>query len=113
MSFRSPVLRAITEDDERWDDPSEDLLFDLLSDIENGLGGFLIVERTSDPGKQTYAQAARQDDGSYVVEHSEGSADRHYGTVVADMRAAHQLLTGWAFELPAWNHTAKWTQLRL
>jgi hypothetical protein len=51
----------------------------------------------------------RLDDGSYVVEHREGSADRHYGTSVADMRAAHQVLTGWAFELPGWNHNTHWT----
>lgn len=113
MDSRSPVLRAITEDDERWDDPSEDLLFELLLDIENGQGGFLIVEMTADATGQTYAQAARGDDGSYVVEHREGSADRHYGTVVADMRAAHQLLTGWAFKLPAWNQNVQWSQVHL
>ncbi|MEU4392913.1 hypothetical protein [Kribbella sp. NPDC023855] len=113
MSFRSPVLRAITEDGGRWDDPSEDLLFDLLLDIENGSGSFLIVERTSDPHKQTYAQAARRDDGSYVVEHREGSAERHYGTEVADMRTAHKLLTGWAFDLPAWDDEVQWTPVRL
>ncbi|MEI8407379.1 MULTISPECIES: hypothetical protein [unclassified Kribbella] len=109
----TPILRAITESNERWDDPSEDLLFELLSDVERGEGNYLIIERTTDASGHTYAQALRCEDGSYVVEHREGSADRHYGTSVADMRAAHQLLTGWAFELPGWNHNTQWTPVHV
>jgi hypothetical protein len=41
------------------DDPSGDLLFILLQDIEAGEGSFRIVERTTDPGGRTYAQASR------------------------------------------------------
>ena len=52
-----PVLRALPEVGQSWDDPSEDLLFMLLDDIERGEGSFLIVERTTDPSGQTYAQA--------------------------------------------------------
>jgi hypothetical protein len=109
----TPILCAITESDERWNDPSEDLLFELLSDVERGEGNYLIVERTTDPSGNTYAQALRCEDGSYVVEHREGSADRHYGTSVADLHAAHQLLTGWAFELPGWNHNTHWTPVHV
>jgi hypothetical protein len=101
-----PILRAIPEAGQRWDDLSEDLLFILLQDIEAGGGSFLIVERTTDPSGHTYAQALRRDDGSYVVEYREGDAD-HYGIVVAGMRAAHQLLTGWAFQLPGWPAPAR------
>ena len=56
-----------------WDDPSEDLLFILLEDIEAGQGSFLIIERTNDPSGQTHAQARRRDDGSYVVERREAT----------------------------------------
>ncbi|MBO0834376.1 MAG: hypothetical protein J2P28_02515 [Actinobacteria bacterium] len=108
-----PVLRAIPEVGQQWYDPSEDLLFILLQDIEAGEGTFLIVERTTDPSGHTYAQVLRCDDGSYVVEHREGDADHHYGTTVADMRAAHHLLTGWAFQLPGWSDQATWSQVRL
>jgi hypothetical protein len=87
------------------------LLFILLQDIEAGEGSFLIVERTTDLSGHTYAQVLRRDDGSYVVEHREGDADHHYGATVADMRAAHHLLTGWAFQLPGWSDQATWSQV--
>src|SRR5262249_12225908 len=53
--------------------------------------------------------ALRRDDGSYIVEHREGDAEHHYGTVAPDMRSAHRLLTGWAFKLPGWKDRATWS----
>jgi hypothetical protein len=108
-----PILRAYPENGPVWDDPSEDLLFELFRDIEAGEGTFLIVKRATDPNGQVYAQALRREDGSYVVEHREGDAEHHYGTVVADMRAAHQLLTGWAFGLPDWDQGTSWSTVAL
>jgi hypothetical protein len=113
MATDLPVQRAKTEAGEVWDDPSEDLLFELLMDIERGEGSFLIVELTADPNGETYVQAMRGDDGSYIVEYREGSADRHYGTVAADMRAAHKLLAGCACEIPGWQQDAQWTRVRI
>lgn len=109
MASDAPILRAIPEVGQTWDDPSEDLLFMLLEDIEAGEGTYVIVERTSDSSGQSYAQAARRDDGSYIVEHREGDADHHYATVAVDMRAAHALLTGWAFQLDGWRDQANWS----
>jgi len=108
MTAEPPILRAKPESGETWDDPSEDLLFMLLEDIEAGQGTFLIVERTADASGQTYGQVLRCDDGSYIVEHREGDSQHHYGTVAPDMRAAHELLTGWAFEIPGWNDGMSW-----
>jgi hypothetical protein len=104
-----PILRACPENGREWDDPSEDLLFELLRDIEDGHGTLLIVERTTDPSGQIYAQVLRREDGRYVVEHREGDAEHHYGTVVLDLRAAHELLTGWAFEIPDWDNGITWS----
>jgi len=104
-------LRAITEAGESYDDPSEDLLFMLLHDIETGAGTFLIVERTSDPTGQTYVQTQRQPDRSYVVERREGDAQHHFGTTAPNMRAAHHLLTGWAYQLDGSKDTATWEPL--
>lgn len=107
----APILRAQTESGETWDDPSEDLLFELLSDVDSGSGTFLIVERTADVTGQTYAQALRLEDGRYLVEHRDGSPSAHFQTAVPDFRAAHALLTGWAFELPSWSESTVWQRL--
>ena len=112
MTAQRPILRAIPEAGRTWEDPSEDLLFMLLADVEAGEGTFLIVERTTDPTGHTYAQALRRGDGSYIVEHREGDAEHHYGTVAPDMRSAHRLLTGWAFKLPGWKDRATWSPVR-
>jgi hypothetical protein len=66
----------LTDSGERWEDPSEDLLFDPLSDIETGEGSFLIVERVAHVNGQTYCQAQRLEDGRYALEHREDSAER-------------------------------------
>jgi hypothetical protein len=71
---------------------------------------FLIVERTSDPSGQTYAQSLRLRNGRYVVERRDGAPDRHYKTVALDMRDAHALLTGWAFELEGWDRGHAWSR---
>ena len=87
------------------------MLFVLLQDIKAGQGTFLIVERTSDSTGQTYDQAERRADATYNIEHREGDAEHHFGTMVTDMRTAHHLLTGWAFELGRWKAGARWTRV--
>lgn len=109
---RAPILRATTERGDTIDDPSEDLLFMLFEDVEQGGGGYLIVDALTDETGQTYAQTSRNKDGSYVVEYRAGSAERHYGTTAADMRTAHALITGWAFDLDGWRESAEWERMR-
>lgn len=65
MRRSKAVLRARVEDGTTYDDPSEDALFLLFEDIESGDGTWLVVENLTDRSHQTYAQCARQDDGSY------------------------------------------------
>jgi hypothetical protein len=96
-----------------WDDPSEDLLFELLSDIERGEERFIVVERTVDASHQTYAQAIRADDGGWLLERRDGSAHQHYRAVLSNLRAAHHALTSWAFELPDWSDAAPWEHARV
>lgn len=106
-----PMLRAMTESGESWNDPSEDALFMFLEDVERGEEKFLIVERLADSTGQTYIQSARNDDGSYVVEYRDGSADQHFSTSVADVRAAHALITSWAFAEPHWRDSFEWSRI--
>ena len=106
-----PVLRAIMESGETWDDPSEDLLFILLEDIRDKHELFLIVERVRDASGQTYMQVIREEDSTYRLEYRDGSADRHFFAVTADMREAHNVLTKWSFELPGWDSAMPWQRL--
>ncbi|GAA1555338.1 hypothetical protein GCM10009789_05980 [Kribbella sancticallisti] len=108
----APVIRATAESGDVIDDPSEDALFMMVEDIEAGEGTYLIVASLRDDSGQTYVQTSRNEDGSYVVEYRDGRPEEHYGTVVRDMRAAHALLTGWAFDLPEWRNSAAWEPLK-
>jgi hypothetical protein len=47
-----------------------------------------------------------------IVEHREGDAQHHFGTVAPDLRTACQLLAGWAFERPGWDAEATWSPVR-
>ena len=58
-----------------WDDPSEDLLYDLLGDVERGDEQFIVIERTSDPSGQTYMQATLVDGGGWLLERRDGRPD--------------------------------------
>ena len=102
-SSASPFLRALVENGDTYDDPSEDLLFMLLEDVEAGEGLWVLVERIEDATGQTFAQCVRLTDGSYQIEHRDGAADRHFVTAAAGFRDAHTFLTAWSFDLPGWR----------
>lgn len=89
-----------------WDDPSEDLLFDLLTDMESGREQFMVVERLGIP--ETYAQAVMLEDGNFLMEYRAGSADQHFAATSNDKRVIHSALTGWAFELDGWSESLDW-----
>jgi hypothetical protein len=83
--------------------PRRTLLFELLSDIERGDEEFVIVERLSDPEGQTYMQLVLDHDGTYTVEHRDGSAEEHYRAATADKREAHAVLWRWACDRTGWR----------
>ncbi|HEY3906080.1 MAG TPA: hypothetical protein VGM14_19375 [Streptosporangiaceae bacterium] len=111
MDDAPPPLKATSGAGET-PDPTEQQLLDLLETVESEESDFLIVERTGDPGGQTYAQAALGPDGGFLVEHREGDAQHHYGTVAPDLRTAWQLLAGWAFERPGWDAETTWSLIQ-
>ncbi|WP_446213422.1 hypothetical protein [Micromonospora sp. IBSANI012] len=106
------LLRVRMESGQIWDDPSEDLLFELLSDMERGEEQFLIVERVADATGQTFAQVVRTDAGGYQVEYREGDEDSHFQALTEDKRLVHSVITSWAFELPGWRDALPWAPLR-
>jgi hypothetical protein len=76
--------------------------------LSTGASTYLIVDSLRDPTNQTYAQTSRNQDGTYIVEYRDGAPERHYGTVAQDMRAAHALITGWAFAVPGRRDSTTW-----
>ncbi len=59
------TFRAVMENGDTYDDPSEDVLLLLLEDLAAGDGSWVIVEKVVDASGQTYAQALRLSDGSF------------------------------------------------
>ncbi len=94
-----------------WDDPSEDVLFELLSDIEAGRESFIIVKRLG--MEETYAQALRLEDGSFLMEYRAGSAEHHFAATSMDKRRIHAAITGWAYELEGWSVLLEWQSVDL
>ncbi|MDT0202959.1 hypothetical protein [Nocardioides sp. AE5] len=107
----TPTLRASTENGDTIDDPSSDALLMLFEGIEEGTSSYLIVDDLADATGHTYAQTSRNKDGSWVVEHRDGSPDRHFGTTAPDMASAHALIAGWAQQAPGWRESATWEQV--
>jgi hypothetical protein len=105
------TLRATSESGDVVDDPTDDALLLMFQDLEAGKGSFLIVESLADTSGQTFAQAARNGDGSYVVEYRQGSDDQHFQTSARDYSEAHVLVTMWAFGRPGLLERAVWTRL--
>ena len=109
----TPILRATTESGAVWDDPSEDLLLELLGDIERGAELFVIVDRRGGVGDgQTYMQVILEGD-VYGVERRDGSAERHFQATTSDKRLVHAVLWRWAFEQPGWQEALHWEPLAL
>jgi len=107
----APILRLLTETGETRDDPSEDAIFEYLTDVDRGDEQYLIIERLSDPSGQTYAQTIK-DGGSWIVERRDGSPETHYRAMCSDFQTTHRLLTAWAFDLQGWRDAA-WENVRV
>jgi hypothetical protein len=108
------TLRATTAFGTSFDDPSEDDLFDLLSEM-NLRGPFVIVERLDrEPAGQHFMQVYLNRDESCQVEFRAGSEDRHYQASVPGPfeMAGHfvvaRVLQDWAFDRPGWREALSW-----
>ena len=61
------LSKAMNGSRETSEAPSEDALFFLLEDIEQGRKKFPVIERVADTTRQTYIQSIRNDAGEFVV----------------------------------------------
>ncbi|MFE9335115.1 hypothetical protein [Streptomyces sp. NPDC006925] len=112
-----PVLRAIEDDGRAVDDPSEEVLHDLLADM-NLRHRFVILERLDlEPVDQHYMQVYLNDDMSYQVEYREGSADKHFQ---AHVPRPHEMIgpapiakvmIDWAYDRGGWREAMPWVPI--
>ncbi len=103
----NPTLRAVSESGVIWDDPSVDLLFELLSDLEHDVELFFIVNRVRH--EDFYIQVLMQEDRTYLVEHRAGDASTHYGAVCADKRLVHDVLVQWGLLSTEFKDALDWS----
>nr|WP_052477736.1 DUF2199 domain-containing protein [Kibdelosporangium sp. MJ126-NF4]CEL13622.1 hypothetical protein [Kibdelosporangium sp. MJ126-NF4]CTQ99308.1 hypothetical protein [Kibdelosporangium sp. MJ126-NF4] len=97
-----------------WSDPSEEQLFDLISELDLH-SQYLIVERVDAPNDMFYIQVRISDDFShYDIEYRDGGPDAHFAAVVKrdDEVAAHELvsriMTQWMFGEDGWREAVPW-----
>ena len=107
----TPILRASNEVGDTYDDPSEDLLFELLAELGEG-NSFLIVDRLEPGRTENFMQAVMDANGNFVLEYREGPKENHFSTTINSMRAVHEVMTKWAFDLPGWRDDLVWTPVR-
>ena len=106
------ILRATNEAGEMYDDPSEDMLFMLLEELGPG-NSFVIVDRLQPERADQFMQAVVGQDGApWILEYREGAQETHHSTSLGSMRAVHEVLTKWAFDLPGWRDPLVWTPVR-
>jgi hypothetical protein len=108
------VLRAIEDDGRVVDDPTEEVLHDLLADM-NLYHRFVILSRLDlEPVDQHYMQVYLNDDMSYQVEYREGSADKHFQ---AHVPRPHEIIgpepiakvmMDWAHDRQGWREAMAW-----
>jgi hypothetical protein len=70
---------------------------------------WIVLERAP----EVYVQTLRQDDGTYVLEHRAGAADRLFGTTVPDTPEVITRLWAWLRREPRWDADLEWEPVQL
>lgn len=98
LRVADPILRATAADGEVYDDPSEDALFMFMEDLERP-GSSFTVERVETGREGDFLRVSVEEDGMYALD---GPGAEGIGPV-RSMRAVHEALTRWAFDLHDWR----------
>lgn len=64
-------------------------------------------------GDQTYAQAATESDGRWIVEVRDGGNDRHWKTTAPNLDATYDIMRSWANGDYWWRSAFDWELLDL
>jgi hypothetical protein len=110
--MEDPLLRASTGRGERWDDPSIDMLFELISDLERGDEEFFIVEQL-DGSAANWFRVTRVVSGEYLMERNERSM--LMSATTRNKRWVHAAVVDWAHgisnsahEVHGWEEGLNW-----
>jgi hypothetical protein len=106
-------LRATTWSGETWDDPDEDTLYDLLSEM-NLVHRFVTVERLDTPEPERFIQVHLNDDMSCLIEYRDGGPHAHFQARVPapfemyghDLAA--EVVKSWARDDGYWRDVLPW-----
>jgi hypothetical protein len=105
----SSRLVATDASDNRFDNPSEELLWQIISGLTAGDNYFVMVQHVPDSSKDgTYIQAAVLSDGRFAVEYQDGDLQHHFHAEVDNARRAYEVVVAWAFGRPGWREMLAW-----
>lgn len=85
---------ADTEDGGHWDDPSEDLLFMLITELRHSDNTFVVIE-PYDESADWFASVSLLEDGTYEMEWKDMSRRDHELTVETDRGRMAKELAIW------------------
>jgi hypothetical protein len=96
----------------RYEDPSVDLLADILRELGPG-NAFLILDRLDGAPGNPFAQALADPDGSWVVEYRESEAHPIFHAETRDADLVRTVLVEWCLGLEGWRRRLEWAELNL
>jgi hypothetical protein len=95
--------------DHQFDNPSEELLWQIISGLTAGDNYFVMVQHVPDSSKDgTYIQTAALRDGRFTVEYQDGDLQHHFHAEVDNVRRAYEVVVAWAFGRPEWREMLAW-----
>lgn len=101
-------IGVIAGDGSRLGALTRERLESLLSDLPRP-APWLVLER----GHNVYVQTYRQDDGTFLLEHRDGSADRHFTTALADHSEVAARMWAWLSGDSDWSGNLTWERIAL
>jgi hypothetical protein len=104
-SATPPILRLQTESGDSRADPSEDAMFMFMEDLGPG-NAWLEVVRIGDRAGDAVRVIRDEELECFDIDVRQGSSRRRSRGLA--FRVAHEVLTGWAFDLPDWDGRVPW-----
>lgn len=100
-----------TSRDEQIDDPSPEDLAAMVDEVADRSRLFVVVVRPGD-NAETYIQVGHEDDG-LVLEHREGTAERHFQVRTTDAALAVRVVLDWADRGTEWSSAVPWQGIQI